>query len=137
MYSGYKRSEHLASPECQSAEEWYIGIGFDDESGTQYYIESLIRVECLDELIHISYIMLPISVKCHEIFPIIHGSVLSDILESCLECRSGPTVGDMMDEVDSVSFYQILQKSLRPIRRAIINDENLGISCSNNPLDHA
>ena len=39
MYSGDERSEHLASPECQSAEEWNIGVGFDDESGTQYHIE--------------------------------------------------------------------------------------------------
>lgn len=137
MYSGNKRGEYLASPECQSAEEWNIAIGFDYESGTQHHIESLIRFECLDEFVHISYIMLSISVKCHEIFPTILGSILSDILKSCLECRSGPTVGDMMDEVDSVSFYQILQKSLRPISRAIVDDEDLSIPRSKNPLDHA
>ena len=107
MYSGNKRGEHLASPECQSAEEWNIGIGFDDESGTQYHIESLIRVECLGEFVHISYIMLPISIECHEVFPTIFGYILSDIFEPRLECSSCSTIGNMMHEVDRSLLYEI------------------------------
>jgi hypothetical protein len=52
--------------------------------------------------------MLSIRIECHKISPPILGSILSDILESCLECRSGSSVGDMVYEVNSIVVYEIL-----------------------------
>ena len=81
--------------------------------------------------------MLTVSIECDEIFPLILFGILSDILESCLESRSGSTVGDMMDEVDRVHLHQVSEECLRPVCRSIIDDEDLGVSCSKNPLNHA
>lgn len=107
MDSGDQRGEYTTSGKYTPTNEWDIGIGLHDEPRSEHYIEGRICIICSDKSWHIRNIMLPISVKCHEIFPMVLGCILSDILESCLECRSGSTVGDMMNEVNSPFSYEI------------------------------
>ncbi len=136
MYTWDERSEYATSSEDTPADEWNIGIRLHDKPRSEHDIEWLVSPERILKMSHICNIMLSIRIECDEIFPVVCFSILPDILESCLESRSGSTVGDMVYAVYLLWWYHSSQEGLCTIGRSIIDDEYLLISCRYDTLDH-
>ena len=85
---------------------------------------------------HVIYIMLTISIKCHDIFDFFFTGILPDPRKTRLHSSSSTAIYRMANIGDFVSksFFEHLP---RTINRAIIYNQYFSISCIKNTLDNA
>lgn len=100
------------------------------------HLEIRMLHKCGLKVSHICYIHLTISIKCHNIPPVMLISMSPYVLKSCLECRSSATIDEVTQIVNLSSIYPCREEGSRGISRTIIYDQYLIISSIKNTLYH-
>lgn len=99
-HSAHEKREELSSEQCESSKKWNISMGFHDKTRAEHKIECRILCESFHEGRHILYMVLPISIECHDVFYTEFVSVAAHVFESGLESRTPSAIERMMDDME-------------------------------------
>lgn len=94
-----KRSKDFSSKEDDPTKKWNIRFGFGDKSRTINHIGIWMFFKHFEEIFHICYVVLPIGIKCHNIFPLLLFRIFSNICKTSFQSCSCPTIYWMSDKV--------------------------------------
>lgn len=133
--SRYKSRKNPASIQSHFSIPWNIRLGFFDKSRTVNNFCVRMLFETILEHLHIPYIMLTISIKCHNILDSKSSSIFSNPCKPRLHRGSSSSINRMANEVNFTQEFFI--KNLEStIYWTIIHYEYLAITFTKNTLDN-